>query len=333
MPICSWRLLAIVSLTGACTASVVDDKEDTTESDTELVSETDDSSGVVDITDAVFTSRDGDCASYAGAYTSTVMDVQSGDTFSGAVSLTNEGTTCTITANSIPNHDFNDGGSFATEVAEVDITHTIPRNPSAAGGATALSLQVDNGIFLNGVKLDLLAAACYGVGGEVLGQERIGCMQTDTPWRYDPVAAGFGVDTNSAHVQPTGAYHYHADPGAMYDTTGAAASGVIGFAADGFPIFGPWISDGGTVRRVLSGYALKAGDRVSQAGEGAFPGGAYDGTYIDDYVWDEANGDLDACNGMTADGVYGYYLTAGYPYVMACFMGAPDASFSKGPPG
>ena len=131
----------------------------------------------------------------------------------------------------------NDLGAFATPVAEVDETFEVPVTPEAAASTTALTLSMDNAIFLNGAKLDLLPAACYGVGNEPLGREKIGCFEDGTPWRYDPMFAGndFGTDSHNAHTQPDGAYHYHGDPVAMYDTSGETASGVIGFAADGFP--------------------------------------------------------------------------------------------------
>ena len=114
----------------------------------------------------------------------------------------------------------------------------------------------------------------------------------------------------------------------------------IGYAADGFPIHGPFIDDGGTVRRVASGYSLKTGDRVSQSGEGAFPGESYDGTFRDDYEF-TGTGDLDECNGR--EGVvlideqevssYAYYLTYTYPYIPRCFKATPDPSFAAGPGG
>ena len=287
--------------------------------------------GATDITDAVFASRDEACATYAGSFTSSVLDVGRNVGFSGAVEIAEGTGSCTISSNSIPNHDFNDGGMFATAVREVLATVWIDASPGEAGSPTPLSLEYDNAVFLNGVKLDLLAAACYGVGGEPLGQERIGCFDSDTPWRYDPMHGtnGFGTDRNHAHTQPNGAYHYHGDPKAMYDLTGASESGLIGFAADGYPIFGPFIEDGGVIRRARSGYTLKQGSRVSQPGEGAFPGGTYDGRFVDDWEWTDA-GDLDECNGMTVDGVYGYYVTDTYPWVLACFKGTPDESFRKG---
>lgn len=290
------------------------------------------SGDATDITDAVFSDRDPDCAAYAGDYVAYVSDVGRNVDFVASVSITSGDSSCTITSNGIPNHDFDINGSFATTAGEVVESYNLIRSATAAAAPTALSLIYDNGVFLNGVKLDVLAAACYGVGNEPLGQEKIGCMDAGTPWRYDPMYSGnsFGTDSHNAHTQPDGAYHYHGDPLAMYDDTGPTASGVIGFAADGFPIYGPYIDDNGTIRRVESGYTLKTGARVSQTGEGAFPGGDYDGTFIDDYEFTDA-GDLDECNGMTRDGAYGYYVTDGYPWVIGCFMGTPDSSFMKSP--
>lgn len=284
-----------------------------------------------DITNIELTNRSGNCADYVGSFTSNVTDLGRKASFQGSLEIKQSGNTCTFTSNSIPNHDFNNSGSFATNAAEVSETFNITTNPTHAASTTSLTLSVDNGIFLNGVKLDLLPAACYGVGSEPLGQEKIGCNTDGKPWRYDPMFSGnnFGTDSHNAHTQPDGAYHYHGNPLALFDNTSPTeASPVIGFAADGFPIFGPYINDNATIRLAKSGYTLKSGARVSQSGEGAFPGGNYDGTYRDDYEFTNA-GDLDECNGMTRDGVYGYYVTDAFPWVMNCFKGTPDDSFRK----
>ena len=102
---------------------------------------------------------------------------------------------------------------------------------------------------------------------------------------------------------------------------------ALWFAADGFPVYGSYFldPDSGSVRKAVSGYTLKEGTRPESATD---PGGAYDGTYVDDYEFTDA-GDLDACNGMTVDGQYGYYVTEGYPWIINCFTGTPDPSFSK----
>lgn len=311
---------------GTDTGDTTDPPDDSTNGDG--------SGEAVDLTGAQLSNRSADCADYVAAYTSSVNDVQASVAYMGTVTIEVVGTKCVITSNSIPNHDFNDGASsFVTAVAESMGSYEVPASPAAAASSTALTLQYDNAIFLNGVKLDLLAAACYGVGDEPLGQEKIGCFDIDSPWRYDPMFAGnnFGTDSHNAHTQPDGTYHYHGNPRAMFaDDSPTEASPVIGFAADGFPIYGPYIDDGGTIREVVSGYTLKA-VRESQAGEGAFPGGTPDGTYRDDYEFTDA-GDLDECNGMMRDGAYGYYVTNAYPWVMGCFTGTPDDSFRKGMP-
>lgn len=53
------------------------------------------------------------------------------------------------------------------------------------------------------------------------------------------------------------------------------------------------------------------------------------GTFIDDWGYIKGSGDLDVCNGMVQDGVYGYVVTESYPHVMGCFTGTPDSSFQK----
>ena len=159
-----------------------------------------------------------------------------------------------------------------------------------------------------------------------MGGGRNGCFEMNTPYRYDPLepSADFGEDEHNAHTQPDGTYHYHGNPMALFEQSNPfEASPVIGFAADGFPIFGKYINDGGTIRAARSSYRLKSGTRPGG------PGGAYGGTFIDDWEFVAGSGDLDQCNGIVQDGVYGYVVTDSYPHVMGCFTGTPDPSFQK----
>lgn len=279
-------------------------------------------SGRQNIRDFVFAERSGDCADHARSSTAAVLDIQNERDFEGLVDLEAGESECTLTSNAIPSHDFNDESATfrASDVMELDTTWTIPRNPVDADSTTAIELGSYDGVMLNGVVLDLLAAGCFGVG-----DGRIGCGVLTTPYRYDPMSplASFGTDEHNAHTQPDGRYHYHGDPLDMYGEA-TAVSGVIGFAADGYPIYGPYFDDGAMIRAATSGYALKEGER-----DGG-PGGEYDGTFVDDYEFTGA-GDLDECNGMVVDGQYGYYVTGSYPWVLACFRGTPDASFNKRP--
>jgi hypothetical protein len=274
-----------------------------------------------DITNAVLIERSANCATFADEYTAKATDKQNAKTHAATIDITSNGETCTIISNAVPNHDFNETGRFAHAFREQDQNFTITANPVAATKPMPLTLRYDNAVFLNGVKLDLIAAGCYGVR-----DGKIGCRDMNTPYRYDPLGpgGGFGADEHNAHTQPDGTYHYHGNPLALFEQSNAnAPSPVIGFAADGFPIFGSFIADGTTVRKAKSSYQMKSGTRPDG------PKGTYDGTFIDDWQYVAGSGDLDACNGMVQDGVYGYVVTENYPHVMACFTGTPDASFQK----
>lgn len=291
----------------------------------------------IDITDAIFTETSSDCSTYAEEYFSMVSDIKNNNNFEGSVTVEAGSSNCTISVNGIPNHDFNDqSGQFATAVSEVERVFTIPVNPSKATQSTALSQQYFDAIMLNGIVLDLLSAGCYkptDPQADQDGNTAIGCTTNDG-WLLDPLGteSKFGADAHNAHTQPDGTYHYHGNPLAMFDDNpGENGSPVIGFAADGFPIFGSYFLDPQTnqVRKAVSGYELKSGSRPGP--DNNDPGGTYDGEYIDDYEF-TGNGDLDVCNGMTVNGQYGYYVTDTYPWVMGCYSGSLQSSFSKGQP-
>ncbi|GGA32756.1 hypothetical protein CYANOKiyG1_49610 [Okeania sp. KiyG1] len=53
--------------------------------------------------------------------------------------------------------------------SEQNLTLEVTTDPQQASKKTELSLTTDNAIFLNGVKLDLLSAGCYGVGDGKIG--------------------------------------------------------------------------------------------------------------------------------------------------------------------
>jgi hypothetical protein len=290
------------------------------------------STEAIDITDIVLTNRSGDCADYSATYKAAVMDVKRDLPFVSQLNVADDGTSCSVNANDVPNYDFNDSsGHFASPVAEQELSLTIPRNPTKAEEPTELSMLFYNAVMLNGVVLDQLSDGCYKPSdprADQGGNVSAGCgLWTD--WRLDPMGkVKFGTDEHNAHTQPGGIYHYHGNPLALFDPANTdQGSPVIGFAADGFPIYGPHFLDArsGKVLEATSGYTLKPGSRPT--GESS-PGGAYDGTYIQDYEFTGV-GTLDRCNGMTVNGQYGYYVTDGYPYVMACYTGTRSLSFFK----
>jgi hypothetical protein len=198
---------------------------------------------------------------------------------------------------------------------------------------TSLDIGYNNALLLNGVKVDLLSAGCFGVG-----DGRTGCNDGSIPWRYDPMhlANGFRVDSHNAHAQPDGTYHYHGSPFALFADDATEPSAVIGFAVDGFPIHGSYVDASlidnpqtdvnQGIRKELSSYRLRSGSRPDGEGQ---PGGIYDGAFRDDYEYIEGLGDLDECNGMLINGQHTYFFTDNFPYILTCFKGAPDDSFRK----
>ena len=278
--------------------------------------------GTTNITGAKFTNPSPDCADYIGQYNASAKDVLRDADFQAALETRTTGNTCTLSSNSIPNHDFNDGDrSFANAVGEVAKTYSFPTNPTFAATKTPLN-GVNNAVLLNGVKVDILSAGCFGVG-----DGRTGCNDPDAPWRYDPMhgPSGFQVDKSNAHAQPNGGYHYHGPPPVANGDDGTV-SGVIGYAADGFPIYGPYFDDNGVIRTAESSFRLKTGMRPTGPND---PGGTYDGSFRADYEYVSGLGDLDECNGMTHNGQYRYHVTEAFPYVISCFSGTPDQSFNK----
>jgi hypothetical protein len=123
------------------------------------------------------------------------------------------------------------------------------------------------------------------------------------------------------------------------DTEPDRHSPLVGWAADGFPIYAlrgwrnPQDPASGVVK-LRSGYRLRQGERPAPPGG---PGGRFDGAFIQDYEFVAGHGDLDACNGrfgVTPEfpgGTYAYFLTEEWPVIPRAFRGTPVAL--RGPEG
>jgi len=187
----------------------------------------------------------------------------------------------------------------------------VPATPAPAEQITDLSASAFDGVILNGVLIQHRENTCAGA-------------ECGLPYSANPMHAPalYGMDEHHAHTLTDGTYHYHGDPRDLYIDDGTL-SGIIGLAADGYPIFGPWFDDDGIIRKATSSYQLKSGSVMTEAGEYF-----YNGTYAEDYEYVADSGDLDECNGMEIGGQYGYYVTETFPYMMNCLRGTPDSSFS-----
>ncbi len=250
------------------------------------------------------------------------------------VSITVEGNERVIRANGIPQHDT---GAFPNpgnphRIAEQSYVYRIPAHPKTADRTTPLRMH-NFGIAVNGVPFDPGAAEWY------LGDPM-------SPWQYEPLsgAIALGIDVSHAHVQPTGAYHYHGLPTGLLSSVKIAAdrhSPLVGWAADGFPMYAVYgyadpKDPNSKIKPLKSSYRLKKGKRPGGRGQ---PGGPFDGTFVADYEFVDGSGDLDECNGRFAvtpefpQGTYAYFLTETWPVIPRCYRGTPSEDFvRRGPP-
>lgn len=286
-----------------------------------------------DITNLTLSSTSPKCSDYTGTYTSNIIDETNGQNLQGQFTITTNSNNCVLTSNQIPNHNTGQDSRFTTTIQENNLNVTIPTNPTLAPNPTTLTMEAPV-ILLNGIKWEPYPAACFGIGNEPLGREAIGCHNSEinNPWRYNIGSSlnNFGFDIYKAHLQPNGLYHYHSTPEVLYDTEceGKEISPVIGFALDGFPVYGPCFQDSnGNIRKAQSSFQIKSGQRQDVSGYttpykvGNVKSDNYDGQFIGDHQFIQGSGDLDQCNGMAVNGQYGYYLTDNYPYVLSCLSG------------
>jgi hypothetical protein len=142
---------------------------------------------------------------------------------------------------------------------------------------------------------------------------------------------GVSFDDCLGHPAPNGEYHHHVNPTCLYDDTDSLNhSPVIGYAFDGFPVYGAYAftnTDGtGPIKRMRSSYVLAS---TTTRNNGPNVNATYPaGCFVEDYVYTAGAGDLDEHNGrfcMTPDypdGIYAYFVTLDetlypvYPFVL-----------------
>jgi hypothetical protein len=253
------------------------------------------------------------------------------------VEISIEGAFRVVRSNGIPNHAT---GTFPNRhdpepISEQRYVFRMPASPEKATTTTDLcplgKRTYRFGIALNGVTFDPSGPWYHG-GNEY-------------DWHFEATAdvprAALGLDSNNAHTQAGGQYHYHGVPTGLVEVLRATQPTgmlLLGYAADGFPVYAssvpsdPWDPTSSTIDARAS-YRLRAGTRPTA------PGGTFDGTFEQDYEYVAGLGDLDECNGRDGvtpeypDGTYYYVVTENYPYIPRQLRGSPDDSFLYGPAG
>ncbi len=275
-----------------------------------------------------------------------------------------------VTTNGIPAYPtgpFQDGNP--SQASDQNAIYKIPLDPQANTGNPTATNPGNIGVFINGVSLfdyrdgvgwnPNTGALCGGPPGG--NPPCPGGPMGQTDWTRDAIPAERpGFDCSKGHPA-MGNYHHHQNPSSfkldlevisivceLYDADGLygidenAHSPLIGFAYDGFPIYGAYgyqNADGsGGIARIKSGYQLRAittrnthadGTSVDQGApiNDDFPLGYF----REDYEWISHAGEedyLDVHNGRFCvtpeypDGIYAYFATVDenwnstYPYVV-----------------
>ena len=158
------------------------------------------------------------------------------------------------------------------------------------------------GYALNGVKFDPgTAGTCPS---DATSTSDCTLLGNDGSWNIEALGQttfDFGVDSNNAHVQPTGAYHYHGMPTEPTDKSSA-------------------------LKIIKASYQIKTTLDSGRPSTSIIPAG----TFSEDWEYVAGLGDLDECNGrfdVTPEfpqGIYHYYITDTYPFIQRCTFGTPQ---------
>ena len=261
-------------------------------------------------------------------------------------SWTSDDTSRILSGNGIPNHEV---GTFPNPdcpntISEQNINQIFTLCPElvsstgvpVGGPAGAIAYAI------NSVKFDpATAGRCNDNGvcslAQGQGQWNIEALGHET---FD-----FGDDMNHAHVQPTGAYHYHGMPELLIDLLGDNQSIIlVGWASDGFPVYARYgYSDANDsssdIISLQSSWRLKTEpdegrpDTLTalEGGQTTYPNIPIPmGAFTQDFEYIEGYGDLDECNGRIGvtpefpEGIYYYVVTDDFPYFSRCLKGDFD---------
>jgi hypothetical protein len=246
-----------------------------------------------------------------------------------------------VHATGVPSHDVGPFPGNPAAPSDRNRTVDIPRTPVVNTGARTPTGLGPIGVMVNGVAF-FNASDAHSYLNQNVWHQNANVFEASS---FDGGPGHPAPDQNSTTTPLTGNYHYHEAPLALLNeldpgNTGQHASPLIGFAFDGFPIFGPYApanADGtGPIEKMTSSYQPRNITQRTTLPNGttaAFPGPDVStqfpiGSYLEDYGFVPNSGTLDQFNGrmiVNADypqGTYAYFVTtdpAGkgiYPYII-----------------
>jgi len=298
-------LLALLALLVGCPVNNGDDDD--------FASDDDDASGDDDDATGDDDDATGDDDDAAGCWqAATILDVSDAAGAGAGYAAPELTASCVgdelvVTGNGIPTYSY--VSMTPNPLTEVAQEYRITTNPQIAAQPT---------------DIPLLGLAGFAVNG----MPWFGPNEAAQPDPYgDPIYNGI---TDGCFGHTANEYHNHAlaqkcliqeavsqsEPWTMADPDPTQPSPIIGWALDGFPIYGPYGCTDVDCTNVIEMQSswVQTGDPSTYA--------------WDNHEYQAQAGDqyLDACNGRTQpDGTYGYHATATFPYILGCYVGTPGS--------
>lgn len=250
-----------------------------------------------------------------------------------------------VSASCIPGYDIGPWQSNPNIPVNQNFVFKLTRHPQANGG-TAINTPLGHiGVWSNGVSIfNAKDAQSYNNAGV---------------WNQNALAVeGGSFDSCLGHPAPNGEYHHHVNPRCLYDDADSAHhSPIIGYAFDGYPIYGAYAfanTDGtGDIVRMRSSYRMRnISDRTTLANGTALQSNQYGpaisgkyvlGYYLEDFEFVQGLGDLDEHNGRYCvtpeypQGTYAYFVTIDaqlqpvFPYTIGATYYGTTPSGNIGP--
>jgi YHYH protein/Secretion system C-terminal sorting domain len=222
-----------------------------------------------------------------------------------------------INANSVPGYAIGPWMANPNVPSAQNLTLKIPRKPQAQTGTKTTVGLGSIGIWTNGVTI-------YNA------DDGMSYNNAGTWKRNAYVYEGISFDACSGHADRSGSYHHHINPKCLYTVDATKHSPIVGFAYDGFPIYGPFANAStngtGAIKRMTSSYRVRSITQrttlpgstamLSAAQQGPAVSAQYPlGNFLQDFEYVAGLGDLDQYNGRFAitpdypQGIYAYYVT------------------------
>ncbi len=221
-----------------------------------------------------------------------------------------------VSCSCIPGYDIGPWQNNPNTPVPENFVFKITRSPQKNTGTPVQTPLGHTGVWTNGVSIfnakDGMSYNNQGV------------------WNRDALYwEGISFDNCLGHPAPNGEYHHHVSPTCLYnDKDSTHHSPIIGYAFDGFPIYGAYgyanIDGTGAIQRMRSSYVLSVGATRNNgpAVSASYPAGCF----IEDFTYTANSGTLDEHNGRFCvtpeypSGTYAYFVTIDanrkpvYPY-------------------